>query len=132
MNIDEFNIFYSKILNKISAEKKEIYIMGDFNIDLLKFDTNLSHEEFPQYNLSSGLKPYIIRPTRITPTSKSLIDNIFSNNIDPKNLSGNVICSISDHLPQFLLINKNKSYERSTNHFYTWRDFRNFNRENSF
>ena len=40
--------------------------MVDFNIDLLKIETKPQHEEFLQCNLSNGLKPYIIRPTRIT------------------------------------------------------------------
>ena len=35
---------------------------------------------------------------------KHLIDNIFSNRFDPSFISGNITTSISDHLPQFLLV----------------------------
>ena len=48
---------------------------------------------------------HITLPTRLTSHSKTLIDNIFSN--DPnfsQGISGNFTFSISDHLPQFLLM----------------------------
>ena len=83
--------------------KKGSYIMGDFNIVLLKSNSNTDVEEFLQINLSSGLRTSISKPTRITPTSKTLIDNIFTSNISSPSISGNIICSISDHLPQFIL-----------------------------
>ena len=50
-------------------------------------------------------------PTRITSHSKTLIDNIFSN--DPnfsQGVSGNFTFSISDHLPQFLLMPMESHY----------------------
>ena len=56
-------------------------------------------------NLASNLFiPHIILPTRITNRSKTLIDNIFSNSLNYSYISGNITTSISDHLPQFLLI----------------------------
>ena len=48
--------------------------------------------------------PLILQPTRITSHSNTLIDNIFSNAIDPGVTSGNLTATISDHLPQFLII----------------------------
>ena len=36
--------------------------------------------------------------------SKTLIDNIFSNSVNSSYISGNITTSISDNLPQFLLI----------------------------
>ena len=44
--------------------------------------------------------------TWITPTSKTLIDNIFYNDFTKKNSAGNILTSISDHLTQCLLISK--------------------------
>jgi len=52
--------------------------MGDFNVDLLNTETNLSSDTFLKHNLENSLKPFITRPTRITSHSKTLIDNIFS------------------------------------------------------
>ena len=52
---------------------------------------------------SSSLFPQITIPARITPRSKALIDNIFSNSADESSISGNLWYSISDHLAQFLI-----------------------------
>ena len=41
INPSEFTgIYISKLLGKISKEDKTIVLMGHFNIDLLKYDTN--------------------------------------------------------------------------------------------
>ena len=56
---------------------------------------------FLQTNYSHFFKPSIVRPTRVTPLSKTLIDNIFTNSLENINFSGNIISSISDHLPQY-------------------------------
>ncbi|MEM6812724.1 MAG: hypothetical protein AAF549_09695, partial [Pseudomonadota bacterium] len=42
--------------------------------------------------------------TRITEASQTLIDNIFTTSIDRKCVSGNILHSISDHLPQLFCI----------------------------
>ena len=74
--------------------------------------------------------PLILKPPRTTSHSNTLIDNIFSNAIDPDIISGNLTAFISDHLPQFPTIpnmfskisdNKPNIYER---------DWSNFGREN--
>ena len=70
--------------------------------------------------------PHIILPTRVTGSSKTLIDNIYSNLENFKDgFSGNLTLSISDHLAQFLVIphrtiqgkNKQSSYKRDTRCF---------------
>ena len=39
MNINEFNDNYLNILlQKILKEKKNVFLFGDFNVDLLKYD----------------------------------------------------------------------------------------------
>ena len=49
---------------------------------------------------SNSFIPLILQPTRITSHSTTLIDNIFSNVIDPDIISGNLTATISDHLPE--------------------------------
>ena len=78
--------------------------MGDFNIDLMKSETNNEVDAFLQLNLSNCIKPFITKPTRINPHSKTLIDNIFSNFFIESCFSTNLICNISDHLPQILML----------------------------
>jgi len=84
MDVEEFNILYSKLLDKILSENKKAIIMGDFNIDLLKAKNKQPVEEFLQINLEHCYTPHITRPTRVTPHSKTLIDNIFTNFLDAR------------------------------------------------
>jgi hypothetical protein len=53
--------------------------MGDFNIDLLKYEEHQQSDEFINALGTYSFQPYILQPTRITET---LIDNIFFNSID--------------------------------------------------
>ena len=100
--IDEFdNHFLSPMLEKVSFENKEVFLMGDFNIDLLNYESNQETADFLNKMHSNSLVPYITLPTRITPRSKTLIDNIFFNEINEAAISGNLISDISDHHTQF-------------------------------
>ena len=76
-NFNEFVHYITTTLNELNKENKEIYICGDLNIDLLKYEHDLKLQEF--YNLSSnGFIPHITLPTRITDTSMCIIDNIYT------------------------------------------------------
>ena len=69
------------------------------NIDLLKLDHKSTHLAF--YNLmnSNSLIPFIIHPSRIVEGQMpSLIDNIFSNNVNDFVQSGNIYFNLSEHL----------------------------------
>ena len=50
---------------------------------------------------SSSFYPLISRPTRITSTSATLIDNIFVNSFEDNFATGLLLTDISDHLPIF-------------------------------
>ena len=60
---------------------------------------------------SNAFLPQITKPTRIIPTSATLIDNIYSNNILGENtqMQGIIYTDISDHLPIFLLTKLNNN-----------------------
>ena len=77
--------------------------MGDFDIDLLKYDTNTDSVTFLESMYTNFLSTYISTPTRVTTHSKTIIDNIFTNNIDDGLISGNITTTITDHYAQFLL-----------------------------
>jgi len=51
----QHNLFWS--FRGINTEKKQIIIMGDFNVDLLYTDTNLSSDTFLQNNIENCLQP---------------------------------------------------------------------------
>ena len=74
--------------------------MRNFNIDLLKYDTEKDSADFLDSLYASFLLPYISTPSRVTPHSKILIDNIFSENIEDGSISGNIATAISDYYAQ--------------------------------
>ena len=99
-----------KTLNQIKSEGKISYIMGDFNINLLNEGTHLPTGEFIENVMAQSFIPLITRPTRITPTSATIIDNIFSNNITQDLLhKGALLVDITDHLPIFCILMVNSS-----------------------
>ena len=105
-------------------KNKHVYLMGDFNIDIAKSIQNISNADQQDCNnyhennngsnnfldiLSSyGLFPSIKIPTRITPRSATLIDNIFTNTSDNENNSGVISFDVSDHMPIFMISSKLK------------------------
>ena len=80
--------------------------MGDFNINLLNYDTHTDTAEFLDTLATYCFQPHIIKPTRITDHSATLIDHIYFNSTEHRTVSGNILCDITDHLPNFLIINK--------------------------
>jgi hypothetical protein len=64
-------------LNRIDNESKTCYLLGDLNIDLLKHEKcEYSAARFLNQMMSSMFLPTILKPTRITRTIATLIDNI--------------------------------------------------------
>ena len=92
-------------LYKFSKSKRLILGM-DHNLDFLKNSIHRKTQDFIETNLDNNLLPVITRPTRITKTSATLIDNIFvSQSLMPSSESRIAIDDISDHLPSVIKIN---------------------------
>ena len=73
------------------------------------------------------LLPYILQPTRITERSATLIDDIFANTYAMNAISGNLVSKISDHLPQFLIVDNLKVNYKVLNYYK--KDFSKFDDE---
>ena len=94
---DELN----QILNKIMDENKEIYLMGDFNINALT--SNLLFTKLTDITSEQCLTQLINEPTRITPHSQTCIDLIFASQNNKVIQSGVIQTGISDHfMPYFV------------------------------
>ena len=106
LSIYEFNSLFLNTLRKnpLSEKNKEIHLLADFNIDLLKHEKNHNTADFLDQMYSNSLVPRVASHTRITSHSRTLIDNIFSTDIPEKAITGNNVASISDHLDQFLFL----------------------------
>ena len=87
---------FSTVLERLSKENRPTYLLGDYKIDLLKY--NHHSESFLNQILCYGFFPKIDRSTRITNTSATLIDNILTNVHDKNLFSGIWTATVSDHL----------------------------------
>ena len=105
MNVLDFkNNHLNQIFEIVSKGQKQVFLLGDFNINLLNYNDHQPSNDFFHSLTSNSFIPYILHPTRITSHSKTLIDNIFSNYISHEIISGNITATISDHLPQFSFV----------------------------
>ena len=110
IELNDFNDNYlNPLLDKISKERKSIFLFGDFSVNLLKYDCHALTNKFFDYLSCHMLLPKIMQPTRVTSNSKALIDNIFSNTLSPDSVSGSLTATVSDHLPQFVVAANNFS-----------------------
>ena len=131
MDLNDFNCNYlNKLLENISKEQKSVFLLVNLNVNLLNYNEPNQRNEFLDSLASNSFIPLILQTTRRTSHSNTLIDNIFSNVIDPDIISSNLTATISDHLAQFSIIpnmfgnipsNKSNIYER---------DWSKFDREN--
>ena len=126
VSLKDFNEQYIQpIIHKISQEKKECALMGDFNVDFLKSVGNNAASMFYNSLQSYFYTPYILQPTRLK--SKTLIDNIFFNSLDYHSYSGNLLFELSDHLIQFVILEGYVKERSLLDVKITKRDFRDFN-----
>ena len=130
MSIKAFNTeFLIPLLHKMATEKKQILLLGDFNINLLKCNEDSEIMSFLDIMNSHLILPQIYLPTRVTEHSQTLIDNIFSTPTDSGTISGNLCHSISDHLPQFCLFPKLDNYGTGEDGPFFRKDWSKFSRE---
>ena len=101
-HVSTFITEFSETLNTVHERSKKAY--GDFNIDVLKIHTNSSFNTFFENVISQGFYPTITRPTRLSENSNTLIDNIFTNNLGNKHISGILTSSIADHFINFYIL----------------------------
>ena len=75
MQLSEFNeCFLSELSTKLVKEtKKDILLLGDFNIDLLKSDENSESTNFLDIVFSNSFMPHITSPTKSAPGQKHLL-----------------------------------------------------------
>ena len=91
-------------MKNISKEQKSIFLLGDFNVNFLNYIEHNQINEFEDSLASTSFILLLLQPTKITSHSNSLLDNIFSNVIDPDLISGNLTATIYNQLPQFAII----------------------------
>ena len=79
--------------------------MGDVNINLINIDSHAATQDLVDLLSEYGLMPTISKPTRVTCSSATLIDNIFSNMVHNSEsiFTGVLYTDITDHFPVFFI-----------------------------
>ena len=96
-----FNKLFEKILQKLNTNRyanKIKYIVGDFNQDLIKHDSDNDCQNLIDNAHSNGFVQIVSRPTRITEHSATLIDHVYTNNLDSTLSCSILTLDLSDHL----------------------------------
>ena len=109
-DMDIFMSTLNDINEIISKEKKTSYLMGDFNIDLLKFTAHQKTNAFLNSMLIHGHIPLITKPTRITRQTATLIYHIYSNTSNNNITTGIITTDLSDHFATFIFSNDQISH----------------------
>ena len=76
-NLENFTNYITASIDKISKERKFCVLMGDWNVNLINFESHTPTEEFINTIGAYYFQPHIIKPTRITDHSATLL-TIFS------------------------------------------------------
>ena len=92
--VSEFLNVLEVPLLKITNENRECLLIGDYNIDLLNATVSPNTDKFIDLLLTYSFTPFILKPTRFSRTSATLIDNIFSNRPE-NNLNAGIMVMMS-------------------------------------
>ena len=110
----EFIKDYETLLGKLSKEPKDIVIGTDQNLDFLKIDRHENTGKFLELNLSMNILPTIYKPTRVTHSTATLIDNIYiSGSLKQNSKSCILLSDLSDHFPCLTMVGTNTPEERN-------------------
>lgn len=108
-SIPEFTTILSELLEQISQENKEVILLGDTNIDLLKYKSNKATSDYLDTLIANSYYPVNTLPTRIVRSSTTLIDHILKKHSNSNCVGGTFLDDISDHCINFILLFTNKS-----------------------
>ena len=133
MNIVDFITLINQLLNRRISTKirklKQIFLLGDFSINLLNYNKGQPTSEFLNCLSCKSIIPYVLQPRSLISHSKTLIDKCFSDVPSCEAISRNITGTISSHLPQFLFppnVISNPLFNKSN---YLDKDWSQFNRD---
>jgi hypothetical protein len=99
----------SNILSNINETGSQAYIAGDFNIDVLKLNSNDFVDDYINNIFLNGFLQIISKPTRCTRHSATLLDHILTNDVRSSYESCIIVNKLSDHFPVVTFCTKNKA-----------------------
>ena len=130
VNSPEYESTWSEIKNKRS---KNIIIASIYrhphnnSKDFFHYLENcwsIVTKENKELYICYGCLPHVLQPTRVTENTATVIDNIFSNNIQDNTISGNILLTLSKHFSRFLSVKRETVDIKKVNIYQ--RDYTNF------
>ena len=143
-NSNDFLNLLSNSFQQIDLNKKEIYLLGDFNINLFQngkflLTENQSNQvkdltsslisKYKEFCLAFFLTEIIKEPTRTTCTTTSLLDHILINCAEKVSQKGVIDVGLSDH-PLIFCTWKIRRTRHSMHNQIQTRSLRNYSAEN--
>jgi len=101
----------SNVLSNINDKNIRAYMLGDLNLDVLKYNHCTLVTDYIDTLFSLGFIQIVTKPTRCTGNSATLIDHCITNNVEDKHSSVIFTTSISDHFPVLCCVSKFKLEE---------------------
>ena len=118
---------FEDIIAKIDSENRELFLLGDINVDLLPEVEAPSARKLKDIFDVYGLHQLIAEPTRVTQFSQTLIDLCITNSPLSIVKSGVVQLSISDHA--LVYMTRKARYDRCGARIIQARCMKSFNQE---
>ena len=129
-NLQEFTDKIVTLLEscKLNYSKYRLYIMGDLNINILKYPACSYVQNFVHAMLSYELCPMIRRPTRVSGSSATILDHIWTS--DPLvECSGIIKNHITDHYSVFITSKIVNLAQKKTIDLITYRNYSETNKQ---
>ena len=104
--IKAFKTHLKDLITKNQKTGKLLYLIGDFNLNVLDYETNTKVKNFLNFLFQHSLIPMINKPTRITKRTATATDHITNSFVSPSVTTGIIKSGLSDHLPIFITCNK--------------------------
>jgi exonuclease III len=80
---DVFMETFSNLLSSLSDSKTNFFIVGDFNLDVVNYSSNIRVSDYVDLLFSYGVLQIVTKPTRCTSNSATIIDHILTNTSQP-------------------------------------------------
>lgn len=121
---------YESFIDKVDSLDLEYYLLGDLNCNLASSTPDANTRHLLEISDLYGLNQLINEPTRVTESSSTLIDLIFTNHADKVSCSGVSHIGISDHSLVYVYRKLSSDLSSKGHSYISYRNFRNFNRDN--
>ena len=108
----------NETIAKIQTECKELILGMDHNLNLIKSSEHKPTQQFLDGVLDKYIFPTITRPTQVTHTTVTLIDNIFVSKVLHQDFESAVLLNdMSDHMLLLIMLKKTKVTDKTNLEF---------------